>query len=115
MEAFLKVIEFSNNVNYGLHWFEVGSNEKVTIRNFVNLVKEIAGNNTTQLNFGALPYRKNEVMESHVDTSPLFELGWQPKVSLFEGLTKTIELERKNLFNEVSDYGRMWVSRYESG
>jgi nucleoside-diphosphate-sugar epimerase len=45
------------------------------------------------LNFGALPYRQNEVMESEVDISEIRKLGWQPRMSLADGLKKTIHTE----------------------
>ena len=61
----------------------------------MQLAKEVCGNNKTNLNFGAIPYRKNEVMSSDVNISELRLLGWQPKVSLLDGLKNTIKIERK--------------------
>ncbi len=51
----------------------------------------------TRLNFGMLPYRENEIMESHVDISMLLKLGWQPQISLVEGLKYTIDQERSSI------------------
>lgn len=81
----------------GLHRFEVGTGKTTTIRDFVTLAAQLTGNQRTQLLFGKLPYRDNEIMESHVDTASLRELGWQPRVSLVDGLRTTIEQDRAHL------------------
>jgi nucleoside-diphosphate-sugar epimerase len=61
------------------------------------MVKTMTENKVTRLNFGMLPYRENEIMESHVDISMLLKLGWQPKISLVEGLRYTIDQERSSI------------------
>jgi nucleoside-diphosphate-sugar epimerase len=94
VSAFTTLLASMNGFGKGLFKFEVGSKKVITIRDFVGKVKSIAGNSTTQLNFGALPYRDNEVMESSVDTSHLNRLGWNPQISIDEGLRRTIESER---------------------
>ena len=48
------------------------------------------------LDFGAIPYRENEVMESEVDLKLISSLGWKPKVSLKKGLELTIAGELKS-------------------
>ena len=57
--------------------------------------QKLTGNTHTQLNFGAIPYRNNEVMETHVNTSKLRALGWKPDTLLIDGLSKMIKLERE--------------------
>lgn len=94
--AFLKIVDFANSASTEFYRFEVGTSQTIEIRRFVQIVKELTGNTTSQLNFGALPYRRNEVMESRVDTHALLQLGWTPQVELREGLRRTIELERNN-------------------
>lgn len=97
VSAFLILFENIPRFKLDYYRFEVGSAQPITIREFVELAKSISQNNKTILNFGAIPYRKNEVMCSEVDISKLVELGWQPKIALLNGLKKTIaiELERK--------------------
>lgn len=68
---------------------EVGSGEAVTMRSFVELVKTLASASTS-LDFGAVPYRANEAMLSVADTSRLRKLGWQPKVTLENGLRRLL-------------------------
>jgi len=97
VHAYSKIITFTHAVDPGLHKFEVGSHLKMEIREFVELVAKLTGNKKTILNFGALPYRKNEVMESSVDTSALEALGWNPRITIEEGIEKTIYEERKSI------------------
>jgi nucleoside-diphosphate-sugar epimerase len=97
VEAFLAILDFMRARPTGLQHFEVGTGEPVPIRAFVERVRALAGNTTTELAFGALPYRPAETMESRADISRLLELGWRPRVSLDEGLERTIRLERGRL------------------
>lgn len=64
---------------------DVGSGEAVTMRNFVELAKQLA-NASTVLDFGAVPYRANEAMLCVADTSRLRGLGWEPEVPLADGI-----------------------------
>ena len=74
--------------------FEIGTNKKTSIRYVVQKLKELAGA-TTQLNFGAVPYRKNEMVDYEVNTTAIRLLGWKPKVEIDEGLTKIISAEKE--------------------
>jgi nucleoside-diphosphate-sugar epimerase len=70
---------------------EVGSGEAPTIRSLVETMHRLTGS-TTQLKFGALPYRANEAMYCRADTSRLRQLGWSPSFDLQAGIQKTLEL-----------------------
>jgi len=97
VSAFLCIIEQSETLEKGFHHFEIGSGNSIEIRKFVTLVKELAENECSHLNFGALAYRENEVMDSEVDLSAIHRLGcWWPRFSLEEGLQMTIKWEREN-------------------
>ena len=94
VSAFISIIEAVKNYKRGkIHNIQIGSGVNTSIYDFANLVKNIIGNNTTNLNFGAIPYRENEVMQSDVNLDNILKLGWRPKVSLKEGLKKTIKNE----------------------
>ncbi len=95
VSAFMTIIRKIPTFEYRYCRFEVGSSKTVEIREFVQLAKEVCCNNKTNLDFGAIPYRKNEVMSSDVNISELRSLGWHPKVSLLDGLQNTIKIERK--------------------
>lgn len=69
--------------------FEVGTNKKTSIRYVVTKLKELVGS-TTKLNFGAVPYRKNEMLDYDVNTTALRLLGWEPSITIEDGLKKVI-------------------------
>lgn len=94
VDAYLKILDNLNNIPNGFSQFEVSTRESISIRDFVELCKKLTENTNTNLNFGAVPYRVNELMDSKTDISVLEKLGWEPKTSLEEGILKTIKLER---------------------
>lgn len=69
--------------------FQVAGSELVTIKNLLILLKELTGS-TSQLNFGAVPYRENELMKSETDNAALVAIGWKPLHELRDGLKQTI-------------------------
>jgi CDP-paratose synthetase len=95
VDAFLIIIA-KNKAKYGLYDYEIGSGTNIRIKDFVLKVAYILKNNITQLNFGAISYRENEVMESKVDLNNIKALGWRPKVTLEEGLRRTIRKGNNN-------------------
>jgi len=43
------------------------------------------------LNYGAFPYRENEIMDSHADITGLTLLGWTTRYDLQQGITHILE------------------------
>lgn len=70
--------------------YNLGSGKTITIREFVENIHKIT-QSCTKLNFGALPYRENEIMQSKTDTTLLNSLGWQCKTELADGIKMVIE------------------------
>jgi nucleoside-diphosphate-sugar epimerase len=97
VSALLKIIAVHVDSECGFASYEIASGCSIAIRDFVELARRIADNHTTLLNFGALDYRPNEVMETRVDMSAINSLGWSSHYTLEEGLTNTIREERKFL------------------
>lgn len=95
IDAFIVLLNNVNKLDNSFHNFEVGTEDSVTIKDFVGLVKKLCNNNTTDLNFGAINYRENEVMNTNTNTDKLKSLGWFPRFSLEDGLKNTIDLEKK--------------------
>jgi CDP-paratose synthetase len=89
ISAYLCVI---NNLNKfeGFNLLPLGSGETVTIRKIVETIKDIVGC-TSNLLFGKVLMRENELMCSDADISVLNGLGWYPKYKINEGLKLTVE------------------------
>lgn len=90
--AYLLLVKNNSGSGQAFQEYDLGSGEAIGLRELVETVLRLTGSKT-HLNFGALPYRDNEVMESHADIRSLVALGWSCKVSLADGLRKTIEEE----------------------
>lgn len=95
VSAFQAIIAGTAADRPGYYAYQVGTGKTVTIRSCVEMIQHITGATVTCLEFGALPYRDHEVMESVVDTDTLHALGWVPKISLQEGLERMIAEERE--------------------
>jgi len=90
IDAFEMVLDRCECFKEPFFHFEVGTGKLISIKELLILLKELTNSNSI-LNFGALPYRKTELMESNADNSKLLELGWRPKIKLSEGLSRTIK------------------------
>ncbi len=97
VEAFLVIIKNSINQKNGFYEYQLASGSPVSIKEFVYMVKKLSQNQITKLNFGALPYRPNEVMNYNYDLTNIHSLGWRAMVSLEDGLRNTIESDLLNL------------------
>nr|WP_304220166.1 NAD(P)-dependent oxidoreductase [Fredinandcohnia onubensis] len=70
--------------------FNIGNGEIFKLKHFVDLIYKEMGLQK-QPNYGAIPYRKNEVWRQQPDTTKIKRfLNWEPKVSLEEGIKRTI-------------------------
>jgi nucleoside-diphosphate-sugar epimerase len=78
----------------GYHGFEVGTGHSISIKEFIQAAKIIFCSNAT-INFGALPIRTNEIMDSfaNLDLLPGF-LKWKPKIDIEEGISYIKDLEK---------------------
>lgn len=93
VNAFMAILSNSNSLPKGFYSYQIGSDAFITIKEFVTLMKRLVGNEKTRLNFGALQYRENEVMECSADVTELKKLGWSARYTLEEGLKEMIKQE----------------------
>ena len=75
--------------------FDVGTYFFMEVKEFVlKIADEIETKYGTKiahrLNFGALPYRKGDIMVPKVDNKSLLDLGWKPKWSIEEGIREIL-------------------------
>lgn len=98
VNAYILIIEKLDRIKKGFNEFDVGTGKFITIKDFVLKIKNIIENKfnkkiETKLNFGALPYRENELFEIKENLCPLLNFGWNPKYDLDLGLYETIKYE----------------------
>lgn len=74
---------------------QVTPNDVISIKDLLQILKNLTGS-SSNLNFGALPYRPNEPMILETDNSLIYKLGWTPVVSLKVGLSRTIDYMKNN-------------------
>lgn len=79
--AYISILENALNEKFDYKEFDLGTGKSISIREFVEKVKEYTGGNT-KLNFGAFEYRKEEIMCSTADIKALENIGWQPSYTL---------------------------------
>ncbi len=72
----------------------IASGRPVKIKDMVKKIVEIVGKGRPQ--FGALPYRTGESMSLYADIKKARELlGWEPKISLDDGLNMLVDWYKK--------------------
>lgn len=98
VNAYLKVIEMYDKYLFTYKQFNIGTGVSTEIRDFINIIKEEANSNTN-LHFGAIPYRKDEIMESVADNSEIRNWGWETKYDVSKGIKKIIKfyLEKEKI------------------
>lgn len=69
---------------------QVSSGEVISIKELVLLLKKLTGSNST-LNFGAVSYRRNELMVPETNNHFIKSLGWYNSVNIKEGISRTID------------------------
>lgn len=76
--------------------FNVGTNEKIKINELIKLIVKIIGNGKPI--FGKIKMRKEEVIRLYPNLKKIQnELGWKSRISLINGLNKTINFLKKNI------------------
>lgn len=95
VSAFNTIVENESKIASGqINIFEVGTGNKTSIKEMVTTIKEQMGNSKTKLNFGAVPYRKNEMLDYQIDISKLQQLGYSPKyISVKDGINELLRIE----------------------
>ena len=71
---------------------QIGTGLPTSIRKFVQKLK-IVSRSQSNLNFGALPLRVNEISESFADITLLNSFGWTPKYNFSAGIEKLLNFE----------------------
>ena len=91
-QAFNIVLNELTNIKEQFKEFEIGTGTAYSIKELVLLIKEISKSNTV-FNFGTVPQREGEIMESFADNAELKKLGWEINTTIKEGMSKVIDFE----------------------
>ncbi len=94
LEAYEILLEKAGGCQDFFQQYDLGCGRDISIREFVETVHRQSGS-TSHLNFGGLPYRKNEIMSSVADLERMRALGWMCQTSLSEGIDEMIRHEKK--------------------
>ena len=86
VSAVALLINHFGKLNFSYQPIDIGCGESFQIHEVLSLLAKIAGVPRDRFDFGAVPYRDAEPMNSVADISALSDLGWKPSVSLEEGL-----------------------------
>jgi|TARA_B110000438_G_scaffold64797_1_gene65356 nucleoside-diphosphate-sugar epimerase len=89
VEAFRTVVISTSTLDT-FQEFEVGTGSSTSIHDLLVIIKCFF-NSSTELIFGSLEYRKNEIMVSKANNSELLKLGWVVKHDITQGIKKLIK------------------------
>lgn len=95
VNAFNLVLSYALANDFEYKTFEIGTGQSVSLEEFVEKIKEISGS-SSHFNFGVIPYNNFELMNSVADNASLRELGWLPKFSIDQGISRLIANRTKN-------------------
>lgn len=89
------MLEKQTQFNY-FEEFNVGTGINTNLKKILEFIKVNTKSNSV-LEYGAISYRQNELMDSNNDIIKLKELGWSHKFKIEEGLLQVIEFEKSRL------------------
>jgi CDP-paratose synthetase len=90
VDAYCKVIEQGEKSAPGFSAYEVGTGRSVALRTFIESLQTATASKAV-LNFGALPQRDGEIMDSTADLRNLSALGYQARFDLDTGIRKLVQ------------------------
>jgi CDP-paratose synthetase len=90
VDAYKYIIKYAILNNIYFKTFEIGRGQAVELRVFIEMVKELSGSKT-KLNYGKIPYRSDEIMESKANIKELLNMGWQPIFTIDKGIEKILK------------------------
>lgn len=94
VDAYFKLLSISD-LSQKHEIFNIGTGNVISVREVVSQIKEIIGSEL-EPEWGAVPYRKNEVWFTCADIRKAKTfLKWKPKTQIEEGLKYTVEWYKK--------------------
>jgi len=79
----------------------IAAGEEIAICDLVKKIAELT-NTKSEIHIGSLPYRPNEIFRMYADSTRARDLlGWEPTISLEQGLKKTVEWFANNYIDSL--------------
>lgn len=92
-QAHLDVLSLS-----GVHIFNIGSGKGILMKDVFHTLEKVIGKKLATIDMGE---RKGDPMKSYADITKIKQMvGWEPKVSLEEGLQETFEYYKNTLHKQ---------------
>jgi CDP-paratose synthetase len=88
--AYDKILNYCLTQKFTYKTFEVGCGKSVEVAKLIKVIKQLSGSKIN-LNFGAVPYFSDEIMDSKANIEEMLKIGWRPKYSIEEGISKILE------------------------
>ena len=105
VDAFILAAEKDGAVGKTIN---IGGGEEIPIKTLIEKIHEMT-HSSSELQIGALDYRPTEIWRMYAENRTANEiLGWQPKISFEEGLTKTIEWFKLFLSAYKNETSQLW-------
>lgn len=92
ISAFKCILDSLNQLN-SFESIDIGSGTAIKVREFVELVAAVTATGS-EIEFGAVPMRENELMYSCADTHKIEALGWHLNYKLQDAVADMINKER---------------------
>lgn len=70
--------------------YNISGKQSYTVKYIVEKIKKLTNNNKTELLWGKLPYRENEIFNTKSDLVKIKSIGWDQSTDIDSGLIKTI-------------------------
>ena len=93
VNAFLILLKKKNEMSI-FESFDIGTGNQIKLKDFIMLIFEEINKIKPikhKLIFGAIPYRKNEMMEVNEDVSKIKKIGWNAKINYRDNIVQIIK------------------------
>ncbi|MEJ8679054.1 NAD-dependent epimerase/dehydratase family protein [Plesiomonas shigelloides] len=92
VSAFITVLSASLSSNY--IEYEVGTGTSISVKEFIEIIKGNIPTSDSIFNFGSIPQRENEIMDSKANNKELKSIGWSPKNDTENGVRHLLAFHR---------------------
>lgn len=96
--GYLAILNAPDRFPCGVSEVQIGTGLTHSVRAFVETAKALSGS-SSDLDFGTLPYRDQEIMRSVAETTFLRDLGWRARHDMGTGIQATLDAMRQ--YNEI--------------